>query len=151
MNNPVAKPSMKRFEPDSGWSEAGGPVIAINEYIKKDDKPEESGQSLSAEDLINLGESMQDVFNNLIITDPCLQAWTQVHAAIRLLGSKLEEKHALEAKLASSKIEIEEIRALASELVVNAHRSEIEAHATSKLRVQIAESLNEKLIKALKN
>jgi hypothetical protein len=150
MSNTAAKPSMKRFEPKSGWSEAGAPVISINDYIKHENQPEQSEEALSAEALVNLGESIQDVFNSLKINDPRLQAWTQVHAAIRLIGGKLQEKHLLEEKLASIKMEIEGVRTLASELVINAYKSELEVHATSKLRVQIAETLNEKLTKVLK-
>ena len=85
------------------------------------------------------------------INDPRLQAWTQVHAAIRLISGKLQEKKSLENRINELKMEIEGVRTLASELVMGAYQSELEVHATSKLRVQIAESLNEKLINALKN
>ena len=151
MSNTVKKPSMKRFEPKSGWTDASAPVVSISEYIKSDKQAPRDEEQLSADALVNLGESIQDVFNSLKINDPRLQAWTQVHAAIRLIGGKLQEKKLLEERIAELKMEIEGVRTLASELVIGAYQSELEVHATSKLRVQIAESLNEKLINALKN
>jgi hypothetical protein len=39
---------------------------------------------------------------------------------------------------------------LASELVSSAYRSEQEVHETSRLRMQVAESLSDKLVAALK-
>lgn len=93
---------------------------------------------------------MQEVFDSLKISDPRLQAWTQVHAAIRLIGGKLQEKKALQERVAALETEIEGVRSLAAELVSNAYRSEQEIHETSKLRMQIAESLSEKLTAALK-
>ena len=62
----------------------------------------------------------------------------------------MDPQKTLEERLASLKMEIEGVRSLAAELVVGAYQSELEVHATSKLRVQIAESLNKKLITALK-
>ena len=151
MANKAVKPAMMRFEPKAGWSDAGAPVVSMSDYVKQENKPdEESPEQLTAEALVNLGESIQDVFNTLKLNDPRLQAWTQVHAAIRLIGGKLEEQKTLEERLASLKMEIEGVRSLAAELVVGAYQSELEVHATSKLRVQIAESLNKKLITALK-
>jgi len=94
---------------------------------------------------------MQEVFESLKISDPRLQAWTQVNAAIRLISGKLQEKKALEEKISTLQIEIEGVRNLAAELVSNAYRSEQEIHETSKLRMQIAESLSEKLSSALKS
>ena len=151
MSNTVKKPAMKRFEPKSGWSDASAPVVSISEYIKSDTQAKSSDEQLSADALVNLGESIQDVFNSLKINDPRLQAWTQVHAAIRLISGKLQEKTTLENRINELKMEIEGVRTLASELVMGAYQSELEVHATSKLRVQIAESLNDKLINALKN
>jgi len=96
MGKSSVKPSMMRFEPKSGWSDAGGQVISINDHLKSEDKLEYKikidSEPLSAEALINLGESMQDVFDSLKINDPRLQAWTQVHAAIRLIGGKIQEQ-----------------------------------------------------------
>ena len=94
---------------------------------------------------------MQEVFESLKISDPRLQAWTQVHAAIRLISGKLEEKKSLQERITALETEIEGVRSLAAELVSNAYRSEQEIHETSKLRMQIAESLSEKLTSALKS
>ncbi len=94
---------------------------------------------------------MQEVFDSLKISDPRLQAWTQVHAAIRLISGKLDEKRSLQQRIAALESEIEGVRRLAAELVTNAYRSEQEIHETSKLRMQIAEALSEKLTSALKD
>lgn len=148
------KPTMMRFEPGAGWSEAtdaaAASVVSLNDFIQQspDAPPETDG--MSAEALVSLGESIQDVFASLKLNDPRLQVWTQVHAAIRLIGGKLQEKAALEQRLADLDAEVEGVRALASSLVRDAYQQEREVHATSKLRLQIAESLNEKLVKALK-
>jgi DNA repair ATPase RecN len=100
--------------------------------------------------LDNLGESIQDVFDSLQINDPRLQAWNQVHAAIKLIGNKLQEKKALEDRIQALIQEVESVRNLASELVSSAYRSEQEVHETSRLRMQVAESLSDKLVAALK-
>lgn len=156
MGKSSAKPTMMRFEPKTGWSDAGGQVISINEHLKSEDKSEDklrtrtSQEPLSAEALVNLGESMQDVFDSLKINDPRLQAWTQVHAAIRLIGGKIQEQKTLRARIEALDSEIEGVRSLASELVINAYRGEQEVHETSKLRMQIAESLHDKLVSTLK-
>lgn len=154
MGKSSTKPTMKRFEPETGWSEAGGQVISINEHIKPDDAFADAFKNsptpLSAEALVNLGESMQDVFDSLKINDPRLQAWTQVHAAIRLIGGKIQEQKTLRARIEALDSEIEGVRSLASELVSNAYRGEQEVHETSKLRMQIAESLHDKLVSTLK-
>jgi hypothetical protein len=151
MGKSSAKPTMMRFEPKSGWSDAGGQVISINDHLKPEDKLKIDSEPLSAEALVNLGESMQDVFDSLKINDPRLQAWTQVHAAIRLIGGKIQEQKTLRARIEALDSEIEGVRNLASELVSNAYRGEQEVHETSKLRMQIAESLHDKLISTLKN
>ncbi len=155
MGKRATKPTMMRFEPQSGWSEAAGQVISINEHIKLDIAPAEPAESsidkLPMEALVDIGDSMQEVFESLKISDPRLQAWTQVNAAIRLISGKLQEKKALEEKISTLQIEIEGVRNLAAELVSNAYRSEQEIHETSKLRMQIAESLSEKLSSALKS
>jgi DNA repair ATPase RecN len=146
---------MMRFEPDSGWAEASGQVISIKDHIKSDvsqiDSMESSVDKLPMQALVDIGDSMQDVFESLKISDPRLMAWTQVNAAIRLISGKLQEKQALEEKIRSLESEIEGVRSLAAELVSNAYRSEQEIHETSKLRMQIAESLSEKLSAALKS
>lgn len=150
-----AKPTMMRFEPQSGWSDATGQVISINERLNPETVAENNVgmtglDKLPTEALVDIGESMQEVFDSLKISDPRLQAWTQVHAAIRLIGGKLQEKKALQERVAALETEIEGVRSLAAELVSNAYRSEQEIHETSKLRMQIAESLSEKLTAALK-
>ncbi len=150
-----AKPTMMRFEPQSGWSDATGQVISINERLNTDasaadNLPATGIDTLPTEALVDIGESMQEVFESLKISDPRLQAWTQVHAAIRLISGKLQEKKALQERIAALEQEIEGVRSLAAELVSNAYRSEQEIHETSKLRMQIAESLSEKLTTALK-
>ncbi len=150
-----AKPTMMRFEPQSGWSDATGQVISINERLNPETGAEDNVamtgiDKLPTEALVDIGESMQEVFDSLKISDPRLQAWTQVHAAIRLISGKLQEKKALQERVAALETEIEGVRSLAAELVSNAYRSEQEIHETSKLRMQIAESLSEKLTAALK-
>lgn len=149
------KPSMMRFEPESGWAEASGQVISMKDHLKSDnavmDYAESSVEKLPMQALVDIGDSMQDVFESLKISDPRLMAWTQVNSAIRLISGKLQEKQALEEKIRSLESEIEGVRSLAAELVSNAYRSEQEIHETSKLRMQIAESLSEKLSAALKS
>lgn len=151
MDQPAARPAMMRFDPESGWSEAGETASSDNKSASNHHDAEPSDVQFSAEALINLGESIQDVFNSLKINDPRLQVWTQVHAAIRLIGGKLQEQKSLEARIEELKTEIEGARTLASELVVNAFQNEQEVHAASSLRLQIAESVNEKLMQILKN
>ncbi len=159
MGKASSKPTMMRFEPKTGWSEAEAAqtaeVLSITDHPRMEARIEPSvtpadPTSYSAEALVNLGESIQDVFDSLQINDPRLQAWTQVHAAIKLIGTKLQEKKALEERIIALGKEIESVRHLASELVVSAYRSEQEVHETSKLRLQIAESLSDKLVSALK-
>lgn len=151
------KPTMMRFEPQSGWSEAPGQVISINERIREvTDTPACSAdqsnlEAIPSDALVDIGESMQEVFESLKISDPRLQAWTQVNAAIRLISGKLQERKTLQERIATLETEIEGVRSLAAELVGNAYRSEQEIHETSKLRMQIAEELSEKLTVALKS
>ena len=151
------KPAMMRFEPQSGWSEASGQVISINERIREvpDTSAESADQSaleaIPSDTLVDIGESMQEVFESLKISDPRLQAWTQVNAAIRLISGKLQERKTLQERIATLETEIEGVRSLAAELVGNAYRSEQEIHETSKLRMQIAEELSQKLTVALKS
>jgi len=102
-----SKPTMMRFEPKSGWSEAEASptaeVVSITDHPRMEARIEPrvepiDDENYSAEALVALGESIQDVFDSLQINDPRLQAWTQVHAAIKLIGTKLQEKKALEAR-----------------------------------------------------
>jgi len=150
MANQSIKPTMMRFEPDMGWSAAAAPVVPDENPGEKPARPPQIIEGLTADALLNIGESMQDVFENLKISDQRLQGWSQVHAALRLLGAKLQERKALLERLAALDEEIDGVRGLAMEVVRNAHQSEQEVHETSKLRMQIAESLNEKLGAALK-
>jgi DNA repair ATPase RecN len=153
------KPTMMRFEPQSGWSEAPAPgqVISINEHMRelRDTSAESAEQSaleaIPSDTLVDIGESMQEVFESLKISDPRLQAWTQVNAAIRLISGKLQERKTLQERITTLETEIEGVRSLAAELVGNAYRSEQEIHETSKLRMQIAEELSQKLTVALKS
>ena len=151
------KPAMMRFEPQSGWSEASGQVISINERIREvpdtsaDSADQSALEAIPSDALVDIGESMHEVFESLKISDPRLQAWTQVNAAIRLISGKLQERKTLQERIATLETEIEGVRSLAAELVGNAYRSEQEIHETSKLRMQIAEELSEKLTVALKS
>ena len=152
MGKRSTKPTMMRFEPESGWSDAAAAqVISINEHIRVEKSVDEPADFLPTEALVDIGDSMQEVFESLKISDPRLQAWTQVNAAIRLISGKLQEKTALQEKIRTLETEIEGVRSLAAELVSNAYRSEQEIHETSKLRMQIAESLSQKLSAALKS
>jgi hypothetical protein len=151
------KPTMMRFEPQSGWSEAPGQVISINEHMREvrdpgaDSADSSALEAIPSDALVDIGESMQEVFESLKISDPRLQAWTQVNAAIRLISGKLQERKTLQERIATLETEIEGVRSLAAELVGNAYRSEQEIHETSKLRMQIAEELSQKLTVALKS
>jgi len=96
-----SKPTMMRFEPKTGWSEADASptaeVVSITDHPRMEARIEPrvepiEDENYSAEALVALGESIQDVFDSLQINDPRLQAWTQVHAAIKLIGTKLQEK-----------------------------------------------------------
>jgi DNA repair ATPase RecN len=151
------KPTMMRFEPQAGWSEATGQVISLNEHVRElretsaDMADPSALESLPTDALVDIGESMQEVFESLKISDPRLQAWTQVNAAIRLISGKLQERKTLQERINTLETEIEGVRSLAAELVGNAYRSEQEIHETSKLRMQIAEELSQKLTVALKS
>ena len=151
MNDSPEKMPMRRFEPKLGWSEASAPVVQVKELIDLPADVLGSGEKLSAEALINLGESIQDVFDNLKINDPRLQAWSQIHATIRLIGGKIQEKKSLEELHAVLTSEIESLRSLATEMVIGAYKSELEVLATANLRVKVAEALNDKLLNVLKN
>ncbi|MGB4347061.1 MAG: hypothetical protein WBJ21_11775, partial [Burkholderiaceae bacterium] len=67
MNDSPEKMPMRRFEPKLGWSEATAPEVEVKELIDLPVDVLGSGEKLSAEALINLGESIQDVFDNLKI------------------------------------------------------------------------------------
>jgi len=152
MSNAATKPAMKRFEPDSGWSDAVTPLMLVNEHhSQNNNKITTQSEALSADALSNLGDSIQDVFSSLKISDTRLESWSDVDLAIRSIGVKLKEKKLLEYRLVELKLEIEEASTAAALLVNDAYKREMEIHATSKLRLEIAEMLNQKLASALKN
>ena len=152
MSNAATKPAMKRFEPDSGWSDAVTPLMLVNEHHSpNNNKITTQSEALSADALSNLGDSIQDVFSSLKISDTRLESWSDVDLAIRSIGVKLKEKKLLEHRLVELKLEIEEASTAAALLVNGAYKREMEIHATSKLRLEIAEMLNQKLANALKN
>ena len=74
----------------------------------------------------------------------------QVNSTIRRMSDKLTEQKLLEDRLVSVKAEITGLRSLATELVDSAYQNEVEVHATSKVRVQVAESLNKQITAALR-
>jgi hypothetical protein len=152
MTNAALKPAMKRFEPDSGWSDAVTPLVLVNEHSSLDNnKVATQSDPISADALSNLGDSIQDVFSSLKISDTRLESWSDVDLAIRSIGVKLKERKLLEHRLVELKLEIEEASSQAAVLVNSAYKREMEIHATSKLRLEIAEMLNQKLANALKN
>ena len=146
MNSPAMKPTMKRFEPGEGWTDSMAPVVSINDYAKSQSQKEE----LPADALSSLGDSIQDVFQSLKINDPELSCWSDVDLAIKEVGLKLQEKKQLEARLLELESEIHQSSNLAAELVNVAYQKEMEIHATSRMRLEIAGLLNQRLSNALK-
>jgi hypothetical protein len=146
MNSPAMKPTMKRFEPGEGWTDSMAPVVSINDYAKSQSQKEE----LPADALSSLGDSIQDVFQSLKISDPELSCWSDVDLAIKEVGLKLQEKKQLEARLLELESEIHQSSNLAAELVNVAYQKEMEIHATSRMRLEIAGLLNQRLSNALK-
>lgn len=146
MNSPAMKPTMKRFEPGEGWTDSMAPVVSINDYAKSQSQKEE----LPADALSSLGDSIQDVFQSLKISDPELSCWSDVDLAIKEVGLKLQEKKQLEARLLELESEIHQSSNLAAELVNVAYHKEMEIHATSRMRLEIAGLLNQRLSNALK-
>jgi hypothetical protein len=146
MNSPAMKPTMKRFEPGEGWTDSMAPVVSINDYAKSQSQKKE----LPADALSSLGDSIQDVFQSLKISDPELSCWSDVDLAIKEVGLKLQEKKQLEARLLELESEIHQSSNLAAELVNVAYQKEMEIHATSRMRLEIAGLLNQRLSNALK-
>ncbi len=146
MNSPAMKPTMKRFEPGEGWTDSMAPVVSINDYAKTQSQKEE----LPSDALSSLGDSIQDVFQSLKISDPELSCWSDVDLAIKEVGLKLQEKKQLEARLLELESEIHQSSNLAAELVNVAYQKEMEIHATSRMRLEIAGLLNQRLSNALK-
>ena len=150
MSKLANKPSMKRFEPTSGWSDAATPLVLTDDFPKIDNNYPVAADNISADVLANLGDSIQDVFNSLKIKDIQPGSWVDVDLAIRDVGSKIKERRQLEDRLQELKLEIASASELAASLVTSAYQEELELHATAKLRVEIAELLNQKLANALK-
>jgi hypothetical protein len=153
MSNPSPKLVMMRFDPRGGWVKPSDGDFHVQDADLPANVPTaivEKPVKFSAESLTELGDSILDVFNTLKIEDPRLQVWGKVNSAIQSISKKLTEQQLLEERLVSIKAEIEDLRALASAMVGSAYQNEVDVHATSKVRVQVAESLNKKITKALK-
>ena len=150
MNSPAMKPTMKRFEPGEGWTDSMAPVVSINDYAKSQSQSQSQKEELPADALSSLGDSIQDVFQSLKISDPELSCWSDVDLAIKEVGLKLQEKKQLEARLLELESEIHQSSNLAAELVNVAYQKEMEIHATSRMRLEIAGLLNQRLSNALK-
>jgi hypothetical protein len=155
MSKPSPKLVMMRFDPRGGWVKPSDEAVHV-EPLGQSEEPAaalpqpEAPAKFSAQSITELGDSIVDVFNSLKLEDPRLQTWEQVNSAIRRMSDKLAEQKLLEDRLVSVKAEIAGLRSLASELVDSAYQNEVEVHATSKVRVQVAESLNKKITIALK-
>jgi vacuolar-type H+-ATPase subunit I/STV1 len=155
MSKPSPKLVMMRFDPRGGWVKPSDEAVQLEPSSQVEEPaaalPQpEAPAKFSAQSITELGDSIVDVFNSLKLEDPRLQAWEQVNSAIRRMSDKLTEQKLLEERLVSVKAEIAGLRSLASELVDSAYQNEVEVHATSKVRVQVAESLNKKITTALK-
>ena len=155
MSKPSPKLVMMRFDTRGGWVKPSDEAVQVEPTGLAEEPaaalPQpEAPAKFSAQSITELGDSIVDVFNSLKLEDPRLQAWEQVNSAIRRMSDKLTEQKLLEERLVSVKAEIAGLRSLASELVDSAYQNEVEVHATSKVRVQVAESLNKKINTALK-
>ena len=153
MSNQTPKLVMMRFDPRGGWVKPSDEKVQVegdDVSLRTKPSPFEAPAKFSAQAITELGESIADVFNSLKLEDPRLQAWDQVNSAIRQISDKLTEQKLLEDRLISVKAEIIGLRSLATELVDSAYQNEVEVHATSKVRVQVAESLNKQITSALK-
>lgn len=166
MTQQNSKLVMMRFDPRAGWvkpsdeqiqfdEESPALPVSTHEDAVRAQKAEPvnapaAGAHPAAESLTELGASILEVFNSLKLEDPRLAAWDQVNAAIARISDKMNEQKELEKRLHDLSIDIENLRNLASEFVNHAYQNEIEIHATSKIRVQIAESLNQRIKNALK-
>jgi hypothetical protein len=153
MSNQTPKLVMMRFDPRGGWVKPSDEKVQVegdDVSLRTKPSPLEAPAKFSAQAITELGESIADVFNSLKLEDPRLQAWDQVNSAIRQISDKLTEQKLLEDRLLSVKAEIIGLRSLATELVDSAYQNEVEVHATSKVRVQVAESLNKQITSALK-
>jgi hypothetical protein len=171
MTSKNSKLVMMRFDPRGGWVQPSEEEVIMDdaagiapakakpvEVKPAQDKPAQdkpanvsvsTSASVSTDVLSELGDSIVDTFNTLKLDDPRLQVWSQVKSTIGRIADKRDEQKLLEQRLQTVKLEIQGLRSLTSELVNFAYQSEVEIHATSKVRVQVAESLNQKIRKAL--
>jgi hypothetical protein len=166
MTSKNSKLVMMRFDPRGGWVQPSEEEVIMDdaagiapakakpvEVKPAQDKPANvsvsTSASVSTDVLSELGDSIVDTFNTLKLDDPRLQVWSQVKSTIGRIADKRDEQKLLEQRLQTVKLEIQGLRSLTSELVNFAYQSEVEIHATSKVRVQVAESLNQKIRKAL--
>lgn len=166
MTSKNSKLVMMRFDPRGGWVQPSEEEVIMDdaagiapakakpvEVKPAQDKPADvsvsTSASVSTDVLSELGDSIVDTFNTLKLDDPRLQVWSQVKSTIGRIADKRDEQKLLEQRLQTVKLEIQGLRSLTSELVNFAYQSEVEIHATSKVRVQVAESLNQKIRKAL--
>ena len=61
MSNAATKPAMKRFEPDSGWSDAVTPLMLVNEHHSpNNNKIATQTEALSADCLLYTSPSPRD-------------------------------------------------------------------------------------------
>lgn len=168
MTTKNSKLVMMRFDPRGGWVQPSEEEVIVDDaadIAPAKAKPVEvkpaqeksvdvsasasASASISTDVLSELGDSIVDTFNSLKLDDPRLQVWSQVKSTIGRIADKRDEQKLLEQRLQTVKLEIQGLRSLTSELVNFAYQSEVEIHATSKVRVQVAESLNQKIRKAL--
>lgn len=149
---------MMRFDPRSGWVKPSEDGIAS--YTDEEDISTSSAsdyetpqlgaaKTQAAENLAVLGASIVEVFNSLKLEDPRLEIWDQVNATIEKIAQKVDEQKYLAQQLHEVAIDIENLRNLASEFVSHAYQNELEIHATSKVRLQIAETLHQRIKNAL--
>ena len=166
MTQQNSKLVMMRFDPRAGWVTPTEEHIHVEEGANAQRAPVKPEPSLNdeftafrakkeladpaIETLNELGQSILEVFQSLKLEDPRLEAWDQVNATIGKISEKINEQKELTQRLHEVAIDLENLRNLASEFVNHAYQNEIEIHATSKVRVQIAESLNQRIKNALK-
>jgi hypothetical protein len=149
---------MMRFDPKTGWVKPSEEHTEMYfDEVKKasiniQDAPHFSvTKTPTSENIAELGASIVQVFNSLKLEDPRLEIWDQVNATIEKIAAKVNEKKLLEQQLYEVGIDIENLSNLASEFVSHAYQNELEIHATSKVRLQIAESVHHRLKNALKS
>jgi hypothetical protein len=152
MTTKNSKLVMMRFDPRGGWVKPTEENVVLEEAAELSPvavSPPEASAKVAADTLSELGDSIVDIFNSLKLDDSRLQVWGQVKSTIDRIADKREEQKLLEQRLQTVKLEIQGLRSLTEELVNFAYQSEVEIHATSRVRVEVAESLNQKIKKAL--